>query len=346
MTEHFPGGGPQLDGEDPHFACGREQVLPGDHFDYHLAPFKEAPAAGTSQMMPYYGMPIGTEHEEVAFGSNRGIITGLLRERLVDGIVCTDWGLISDANIMGQAMPARAWGVEELSVPERMPRVSEAGCDQFGGEHVPEKNDAPEGDTRGGEPILPAAEGSRVYVRGLDAEVAAGYGTVVATPEEADVAIVRVETPFDPREGGFERFLHAGSLEFDAVEPAAILEPCATVPTVVDVYRSMADVRAQRSDVPREGEGPGLRVRARPAPLTRPPRAVPTPVRAGRRTPSAGPRPPRSTRTGNARHAPVHHCRPRLLRVLPWVASGGSVWRSPCTRPPGHCGGTGFAPWR
>jgi beta-glucosidase len=26
MTKHFPGGGLQLDGEDPHFAYGREQV--------------------------------------------------------------------------------------------------------------------------------------------------------------------------------------------------------------------------------------------------------------------------------------------------------------------------------
>ncbi|GCD97549.1 glycoside hydrolase family 3 protein [Embleya hyalina] len=371
MTKHFPGGGPQLDGEDPHFAYGREQVYPGDNFDYHLAPFKEALAAGTSQMMPYYGMPIGTEHEEVAFGFNRGIITGLLRERLgFDGIVCTDWGLISDANIMGQSMPARAWGVEDLSVPDRVLRVLEAGCDQFGGEDVPEqvvalveagrlteerldvsarrllrekfvlglfdhpfvdpagaaasvgtpagvaaglraqsrsvtllKNEAPESDTGGAEPILPLAEGSRVYVRGLDAEVAAGYGTVVATPEEADVAIVRVKTPFEPREGGFEQFFHAGSLEFDTVELAAVLELCATVPTVVDVYlerpavlpeiaeaaaalvanygcadgplldalfgrvrpegnlpfelpRSMADVRAQRSDVPRDGKDP------------------------------------------------------------------------------------------
>ena len=34
MTKHFPGGGPQKDGEDPHFAYGREQVYPGGQFDY------------------------------------------------------------------------------------------------------------------------------------------------------------------------------------------------------------------------------------------------------------------------------------------------------------------------
>lgn len=93
MIKHFPGGGPQLDGEDPHFAYGREQVYPGGHFDYHLRPFRAAIAAGGSQMMPYYGMPIGTPYEEVGFGFNRGVITGLLREQLgFDGIVCTDWG--------------------------------------------------------------------------------------------------------------------------------------------------------------------------------------------------------------------------------------------------------------
>ena len=79
-------------------------------------PFRAAIAAGTSQMMPYYGMPVGTDYEEVGFAFNRGVITDLLRGELgFDGIVCTDWGLISDSAISGQSMPARAWGVEHLS---------------------------------------------------------------------------------------------------------------------------------------------------------------------------------------------------------------------------------------
>ena len=61
MAKHFPGGGPQKDGEDPHFSYGREQVYPGGKFEYHLEPFKELIAAGVAQMMPYYGMPVGTE---------------------------------------------------------------------------------------------------------------------------------------------------------------------------------------------------------------------------------------------------------------------------------------------
>jgi beta-glucosidase len=139
MTKHFPGGGPQKDGEDPHFPYGREQVYPGGRFETHLKPFEAAFEAGTSQIMPYYGMPVGTEYEEVGFGFNKSVITGLLRERYgFDGIVCTDWGLISDGEIGGEPFPARAWGVEHLSPRERMLKVLEAGADQFGGESIPD----------------------------------------------------------------------------------------------------------------------------------------------------------------------------------------------------------------
>jgi beta-glucosidase len=135
MTKHFPGGGPQKDGEDPHFPYGREQVYPGGQFEHHLKPFEAALGAGGSQIMPYYGMPVGTQYEEVGFGFNKSVITGLLRERYkFDGIVCTDWGLLTDVEMMGAPLPARAWGVEELSREERILKVLDAGVDQFGGE--------------------------------------------------------------------------------------------------------------------------------------------------------------------------------------------------------------------
>lgn len=138
MTKHFPGGGPQKDGEDPHFDYGREQVYPGGRFDLHLIPFEAAFAAGTSQIMPYYGMPIGTEHDEVGFAFNRSVITGLLREHYgFDGIVCADWGVINDRPIMGHPYPARAWGLEHLSPLERLVAALDAGVDQFGGESCP-----------------------------------------------------------------------------------------------------------------------------------------------------------------------------------------------------------------
>ena len=140
MTKHFPGGGPQLKGEDPHFHYGREQVYPGDNVEYHLKPFEAAFAADTAQIMPYYGMPVGTDMEEVGFSYSKGVVTELLRGRFgFDGVVCTDWGLVTDQEYVGgEVMPARAWGVEHLDRHERVAKIIEAGVDQFGGEFCPE----------------------------------------------------------------------------------------------------------------------------------------------------------------------------------------------------------------
>ncbi len=140
MTKHFPGGGPQLKGEDAHFSYGKEQVYPGNNFDYHLKPFEAAFETGTSQIMPYYGMPVGTEFEEKGFGFNKAVITGLLREKYgFDGIVCTDWLLLNGFSMFGKVLiEPKAWGVEDLTPIERARVALEAGVDQFGGETCPE----------------------------------------------------------------------------------------------------------------------------------------------------------------------------------------------------------------
>jgi beta-glucosidase len=139
MTKHFPGGGPQKDGEDPHFSYGKDQIYPGGNFNYHLIPFEAAFKAGTSQIMPYYGRPIDTEYEEVGFGFNKSVITGLLREKYgFDGIVCTDWMLLTGMKMFGKKiMDAKDWGVEHLSISEKAKKIIEAGVDQFGGEASP-----------------------------------------------------------------------------------------------------------------------------------------------------------------------------------------------------------------
>lgn len=143
MAKHFPGGGPQRDGEDPHFAYGKEQDYTGGMFDYHLEPFRRVIARGVPAIMPSYGIPIGLTLdgepvEEVGFGFNRQIITGLLREKLgYDGVVCTDWGLVTESRIGGKVLPPRAWGVEHLTEVERVQKILEAGCDQLGGEEEP-----------------------------------------------------------------------------------------------------------------------------------------------------------------------------------------------------------------
>ncbi|MEU5920249.1 glycoside hydrolase family 3 N-terminal domain-containing protein [Streptomyces sp. NPDC047141] len=293
MVKHFPGGGPQKDGEDPHFPHGKEQVYPGGMREHHLEPFRAAIAAGCSQMMPYYGQPVGTDWEEVGFGFNKGVITGLLREELgFTGIVCTDWGLLQEHSIFGEAHEARAWGVEHLSVAERAAKALDAGADQFGGEECPEvivelvgtgriseeridasvrrllrekfvlglfderryvdPDEAAETVGRADfaaagaaaqrrsltvltDGPLPLPGRPRLYVENVDPAVAAAYGEVVADPADAEVAVLRLRTPYEERPGLFESFFHSGSLAFGEEELAGVLTLLRTVPTVVCV---------------------------------------------------------------------------------------------------------------
>ncbi|MER6344056.1 glycoside hydrolase family 3 protein [Streptomyces sp. NPDC001595] len=294
MVKHFPGGGPQKDGEDPHFPHGKEQVYPGGMREYHLKPFEAAVRAGCAQIMPYYGQPVGTDWEEVGFGFNRDVLTGLLRERLgFTGVVCTDWGLLNDAEILGEPAEARAWGVEHLSVAERAAKALDAGADQFGGEQCPEvvvelvrsgriseeridvsvrrllrdkfalglfeerfvDPDLAEevvGSSRftalgaaaqrrsltvlTDRSLLPVRGRPKLYVRGVDPATAAEYGEVVAEPAAADLAVLRLRTPYEERPGAFESFFHSGSLAFPEPELKEILRLLRTVPTLVCVH--------------------------------------------------------------------------------------------------------------
>lgn len=140
MTKHFPGGGPQKEGIDPHFGVQKGQVYPGNNFDYHLLPFEAAFRAGTAEIMPYYGVPTGMTKEDVGMSFNKEIITGLLRGKYkFDGVVCTDWGIITDWKVFGKTvMSARAWGMLNHTEKERVEKVLNAGVDQFGGETVSE----------------------------------------------------------------------------------------------------------------------------------------------------------------------------------------------------------------
>ena len=123
-TKHFPGGGPQVDGQDSHFDWGKFAHYPGGMFDYHVKPFKAAIAAGTSAIMPYYSAPKGKEFEEVGFSYNKAMIGDLLQDKLgFHGIINSDTGPI-------EMMP---WGVENISIPERYKKALNAGVDIFSG---------------------------------------------------------------------------------------------------------------------------------------------------------------------------------------------------------------------
>ena len=303
-SKHFPGGGPQKDGEDAHFPYGREQVYPGERFGDHLKPFPPIIEAGTAGIMPYYGMPVGLEIdgekiEEVGFGYNRQVVTGLLREKLgYDGVVVTDWELVNDNHVGDQVLPARAWGVEHLDPHGRMELILEAGADQFGGEEcvdllldlvaqgrvTEERIDASarrilavkfrlglfenpyvdedlaaqtvgrkdfrdegyaaqaasvtvlvDGSERRGS-VLPLRPGLRVYAENVSPEALARLGTPVERPEDADIALVRLMAPFEPRSDLFlESWFHQGSLDFPPGLVARLARVAQHCPLVIDV---------------------------------------------------------------------------------------------------------------
>ena len=127
--KHFPGGGPQELGLDPHYSFGKRQVYPGGRFADHLKPFQVAIDAGVSSIMPYYGVPVGVTHQGATYGStgfafSKEVLTDLLRGRLgFTGYVNSDTGIIND----------RAWGLEERSVPERAAAAINGGTDVLSG---------------------------------------------------------------------------------------------------------------------------------------------------------------------------------------------------------------------
>lgn len=123
-TKHFPGGGPQMGGQDSHFDYGKFAHYPGGMFEYHVKPFKAAIEAGTASIMPYYSAPKGKEFEEVGFSFNKAIVNDLLKGKLgYQGIINSDTGPID-------MMP---WGVENLSINERYQKALNAGVDIFSG---------------------------------------------------------------------------------------------------------------------------------------------------------------------------------------------------------------------
>jgi beta-glucosidase len=124
--KHFPGGGPQEGGGDPHYNYGKNQVYPGGKFDYHLAPFEAAVNAGASSIMAYYGIPVEQPYlpNDVGMAFSRGILADLLRKRLgFKGYVNSDTGIIGD----------RAWGLEDKSEEEQILMAIEAGTDVLSG---------------------------------------------------------------------------------------------------------------------------------------------------------------------------------------------------------------------
>ncbi len=304
MTKHWPGGGPQQDGEDAHFNYGADQSYPGDNFDYHLIPFDGAFEAGTAMIMPYYGVPVGQTSEDVGMSFNKEIITELLRNKYkYNGVVCTDWGIIEGFGFLGmEIVEGKYWGVESLTIKERIKKVIDAGVDQFGGGNmnnttellelveegqinesridesvkrllrvkfqlglfdnpyvdadkaeqiVTDKESIKKGEFAQRKSIvllkntmnvdssfvLPLKKNLKIYTENIKKEIASEYATVVDSLNDADFAVLRLQTPWEPRSGDMiESFFHQGYLDFQEPELSRILEIANKKPTIICMY--------------------------------------------------------------------------------------------------------------
>jgi beta-glucosidase len=83
---------------------------------------------------------------------------------------------------------------------------------------------------------LPVSGRIRLFVEGVDPAVAAGYADVVTDPAQADLAVLRLSTPYELRPGRFESFFHTRPLDFEPGRLAEILGLLAAVPTVVAIH--------------------------------------------------------------------------------------------------------------
>jgi beta-glucosidase len=89
----------------------------------------------------------------------------------------------------------------------------------------------------GDTPILPLQGRPKLYVEKVDAAVAQRYGEVVADLADADLAIIRIETPYQPREGNFlEQMFHAGDLDFKGEAKGRILGLLRQKPAIVVIH--------------------------------------------------------------------------------------------------------------
>jgi len=133
LMKHFPGDGAAQGGREAHDATGSYNIYPGDSFQTHLIPFIDGglnldsvTGSASGAMLSYsiawsedeeYGELVGTAFSEYK--------VQLLRSYGFDGVICTDWQVIDDGG--------KTWGVEDLTIAERVQKALEVGVDQFGG---------------------------------------------------------------------------------------------------------------------------------------------------------------------------------------------------------------------
>lgn len=144
MIKHWPSGGPEEGGRDAHYGFGKYAVYPGNDFSEQIRNFTEGALSldGETGMaaavMPYYTISYDQDPngENVGNGFSNYMINELLRgEYNFDGVACTDWMITADADD-DAVFQGKCWGVEDITVAERIYKCLMAGMDQFGGNNT------------------------------------------------------------------------------------------------------------------------------------------------------------------------------------------------------------------
>jgi len=83
--------------------------------------------------------------------------------------------------------------------------------------------------------VLPLSGQPKLFVQNMDSATASQFSLVVNTPDEADFAILRLETPWYPVDtpNTFAQSFHHGDLDFKGEVKGEILALLRTVPTIV-----------------------------------------------------------------------------------------------------------------
>jgi len=86
--------------------------------------------------------------------------------------------------------------------------------------------------------FLPLQGQPKIFIKNMDPVIAAQYADIVTTLQEAELAILRLETPWVPLESNIPmaRGFHHGDLDFKGETKAEILALLKTVPTIVVLY--------------------------------------------------------------------------------------------------------------
>ena len=138
MLKHYVGGGAVEGGRNDHAEAGKFNIFPNDNFNAHLIPFLDGGLnldSVTGQMaavMTNYGLPY-SEDGSLYGGNYAGAYNkrnvSILRNAGWDGMITTDWGILQEPEDSG-----RPWGVEDLTISERVKRMVDVTVSQVGGE--------------------------------------------------------------------------------------------------------------------------------------------------------------------------------------------------------------------